>query len=306
MTTRAGELVNLGRILRDLAVKEDLAVVVANQVLDRFEEEGDDFYVDQFTHLPPDHKNPSSPSLALDERAGITPNASQARPALSQPANPLTPVVPKEPPSSAPSALTFSKPNLLSLNHQQRFFTGWGDRPPDTALRTEDIIGGLKTPALGLLWTSQIACRIVLKKRSALIPTPVAAVETTGQSSLLNIQPQQLGSQPSSTSGGLSSLREQGEPAEAPSDATVPMGTGQKAETKDFGKDPNYEFPDTQSEYPEYEPSQEPTTRTMKVVFAPWTSGRLKKETSRKADDDPEWGGEVEFEIWKGGIRAVE
>ena len=45
---------------------------------------------------------------------------------------------------------------VMSLDHQQRFFTGWG---ADSNARTDD----LKTPALGLGWTNQIAARIVLK-----------------------------------------------------------------------------------------------------------------------------------------------
>ena len=51
----------------------------------------------------------------------------------------------------------------MTLDHQQRFFTGWGDDPP--SLR--HVIGeeSLKTPSLGLVWSSQIACRVVLKKR---------------------------------------------------------------------------------------------------------------------------------------------
>jgi len=48
------------------------------------------------------------------------------------------------------------------LDHQQRFFSGWGDDPGTT---TE-----LKTPSLGLTWTNQVAARIVLLKEPILKP----------------------------------------------------------------------------------------------------------------------------------------
>jgi DNA repair protein RAD57 len=48
----------------------------------------------------------------------------------------------------------------MTLDHQQRWFTGWGDDP---------LAQDLKTPSLGLIWTTQIACRI------ALIKSPVYA-----------------------------------------------------------------------------------------------------------------------------------
>lgn len=48
---------------------------------------------------------------------------------------------------------------LLSLDHQQRFFTGWGAGP--------DEVVGLKTPSLGLVWSQQIACRVALVKEAA-------------------------------------------------------------------------------------------------------------------------------------------
>jgi DNA repair protein RAD57 len=43
------------------------------------------------------------------------------------------------------------------LDHQQRWFTGWGDD------RYADY--GLKTPSLGLIWSTQISARIALFKQ---------------------------------------------------------------------------------------------------------------------------------------------
>src|SRR5204863_2544389 len=48
--------------------------------------------------------------------------------------------------------------DVLALDHQQRWFTGWGDGI------MPDGVEALKTPALGLVWTSQIACRVALVK----------------------------------------------------------------------------------------------------------------------------------------------
>ena len=53
----------------------------------------------------------------------------------------------------------------MTLDHQQRWFTGWGDDPE---------AGEQKTPSLGLVWTAQIACRI------ALIKQPVYGTDTVG------------------------------------------------------------------------------------------------------------------------------
>lgn len=44
----------------------------------------------------------------------------------------------------------------MSLDHQSRFFTGWGDKPAS-------VPQDLKAPALGLVWANQIDARVVLK-----------------------------------------------------------------------------------------------------------------------------------------------
>ncbi len=60
-------------------------------------------------------------------------------------------------------------PSVLSLDHQQRFFTGWGDHPPHHSSgpllsQQASINQNLKTPSLGLVWANQIACRVALVK----------------------------------------------------------------------------------------------------------------------------------------------
>lgn len=60
-------------------------------------------------------------------------------------------------PSSAQQSMSEYQRSLLTLDHQQRFFTGWGAHPSSSSLN-------LKTPSLGLVWANQIACRIALIK----------------------------------------------------------------------------------------------------------------------------------------------
>ena len=118
LANRAWDLGNLGRILRSLAVDKNVAVVVMNQVSDRFDE----------------------PSLK---------NIDEAR--LSSPAFSSSPMSqPQQPAEYEDGRFDKHHSTSLSLDHQQRFFTGWSGI-------------AAKTPALGLSWANQISMRIVLK-----------------------------------------------------------------------------------------------------------------------------------------------
>lgn len=132
---RSAQLVQLGALLRDLASREKVAVVVANQVLDRFEPAAAAFdYASQ--HLSQRHQhnlNDNSPS-----GSGRS-----------------TPLPGYERSDAAEQQYHLSTPDPLALDHQQRFFTGWGD-----ARYTRNQ----KTPSLGLTWTNQIAARVALLK----------------------------------------------------------------------------------------------------------------------------------------------
>lgn len=128
LANRAAQLAKLGEFLRDLAKQENIVIVVANQVSDRFKDPNG-----TGSH---DHRRPASPMIS------------------SSPGPPST--------QGAPSSATehpdpSSRESTLSLDFQQRFFTGWGDEASGSCSE------GLKTPALGLGWTTQIACRIALK-----------------------------------------------------------------------------------------------------------------------------------------------
>jgi len=129
LATRAAQLAKLGKLLRDLAKEENIAVVVANQVSDRFED------------------------LPVTLRSG----GRQHSGGLKPPSLPTSSSAHDAPTSSAGYSEPAARESSLTLDFQQRFFTGWGDETSGSSVE------GLKTPALGLAWTNQIACRIALK-----------------------------------------------------------------------------------------------------------------------------------------------
>ncbi|KAK6439139.1 DNA repair protein rhp57 [Oleoguttula sp. CCFEE 5521] len=131
LSKRSAQIAQLGTLLRGIAKDFNVAVVVANQVADRFEPAAQIVSVSQSTQ----RSRPGSPSSNA--------NASTAPFSSAQPANPST-----QPQSTLPSTT-----DPLALDHQQRFFTGWGDDANTT---------NMKTPSLGLTWTNQLATRIAL------------------------------------------------------------------------------------------------------------------------------------------------
>ncbi|KAL1877033.1 DNA repair protein rhp57 [Diaporthe australafricana] len=178
MGARSAELVRLGMLLRDLARNHNIAVVVSNQVADRFDRAG-------------------TPALPRNPPSGYSRSAAVAGPRRHQESSPLAarsknpnqpPLPPVEPTSSMADALPASSmsngdngeeeppvyvrpppppmdeivylpaPPALNFDHQQRWFTGWGDEPRPSSTQS------LKTPSLGLVWATQIACRIALVK----------------------------------------------------------------------------------------------------------------------------------------------
>lgn len=135
LSKRGAQLIQLGALLRNLAREENIAIVVANQVADRF--------------APFDRvlTAPSYSQRSLSPHAGSSPLPSHDLRGLqlSQHVNS----------SPAGAAITLSTDDPLALDHQQRFFTGWGSNPTET---------NLKTPSLGLAWTDQLSARIALLK----------------------------------------------------------------------------------------------------------------------------------------------
>lgn len=152
MAARSAELVRLGALLRDMARRHGLAVVVANQVADRFSDA-------PVLYRSPMRPGPSTQETPRPARLAAGPPGSLPMP--STPASPLPFTLPDDD-GHIPAA-----PPALLLDHQQRWFTGWGDDPRSSH--------ALKTPSLGLVWSTQIACRVALFKRPVYGRTRTAA-----------------------------------------------------------------------------------------------------------------------------------
>lgn len=154
MAQRSSELVKLGQLLRELAREHNIAIVVANQVADRFFGGG----------------GGSSPILRRSTQS--SPLAMRSGPGGAMPDSSV-------PMSSIPAGSEVgdtpfkSTTDPMSLDHQQRWFTGWGDDPHPSQLAVKN----LKTPSLGLIWTTQISCRIALIKKPVYGPGLVADEE---------------------------------------------------------------------------------------------------------------------------------
>ncbi|MCJ1395850.1 hypothetical protein MMC18_008736, partial [Xylographa bjoerkii] len=150
-------------------------------------------------------------------------------------------------------------PSALTLDHQQRFFTGWGDNPPSHlyhASHSHPPDHNLKTPSLGLVWANQIACRVALVKEAAYLRQGDRASGTN-------------------VANDSSAAGEAARPGVAAAAAGARDGT-----SMDPGADRAEWAPRT-------------WRRWMRVVFAPWVAGVRAGEKG------------VEFEVWKGGVRAV-
>lgn len=197
MGARSAELVRLGMLLRELARTHSLAVVVSNQVADRFDRAGGSPALTRNPPPPPPTTTTTTRSYGRNVAGGgrrgrheeSSPLASRSKDLDQAPlphVDPTSSMADALPPSSmsyggggsggggggdddgppvqVPPPSMFDEitgppaPPALNLDHQQRWFTGWGDDPDPSSSQS------LKTPSLGLVWATQIACRIALFK----------------------------------------------------------------------------------------------------------------------------------------------
>jgi len=149
---RNAQLSMLGSLLRGIAKDYNIAAVVANQVADRFAASEVSNHLPTFSQASQNSKPTSTPQ-SLDSVKG---HSSQ-----------MMPVVPP----SGSDLLSFEDP--LAVDHQQRFYTGWGD---------DANISNLKSPSLGLTWTIQLSTRIALLRESVVRPHK-ASMNGEGESS---------------------------------------------------------------------------------------------------------------------------
>ncbi|GAB1212544.1 hypothetical protein ATERTT37_001683 [Aspergillus terreus] len=310
LSTRSGELTKLGQMLRNLAVKEDIAIVVANQVSDRFE--GMEGVGRPANRLLPG-ASPFSPSTQHQQPPSTaSPLARRSRPMLPDlnniessqsngvlPSSPPTltssPYVAEEDPQQQQQfdgSYLVADPvrnEILSLLHQQRFFTGWGDTPYSTI--PSSYAGGFpryqsqKTPALGLVWSTQIACRIALKKEEISLTTDHLISEHLVS-----------GLSPAEPLKEFKPTGEEGPGAQGKPSDTEASSTEQDVTDKVKEKEPEPDPDKVASSQPQSQPPpaasqaiDRSVRRTMKLVFAPWAAASSE---------------EVEFTIWKGGLKS--
>ena len=220
LAARGSDLVRLGRQLHELARQHNLAVVVSNQVADRFPSSYSAPASVPSSSLP--WATPAAPKSSLPgpstqrqpypyPRAAVkqsqeSPLASRSRrldagalPRREKDPEPPTSSVPvptpppqqskgdndgekglggededdeqammamaavrSSMPEPAPEDYEPPAPPALLLDHQQRWFTGWGD---DYLHHYHGTSMSMKTPSLGLVWGTQLSARVALLKR---------------------------------------------------------------------------------------------------------------------------------------------
>lgn len=184
MGARSAELVRLGMHLRELARTHNLAVVVSNQVADRFglgrsQQQQPTAYKSRSTPTPAAKRHEGPPEASLSSPLASRAKNHDQQPPLPhvEPTSSMADALPRSslsngpeeeeqdrPPEKPPPPPLFDEiagppiPSALNFDHQARWFTGWGDDPYPSPIHP------LKTPSLGLVWATQIACRIALYK----------------------------------------------------------------------------------------------------------------------------------------------
>ncbi|RAL61556.1 hypothetical protein DID88_009595 [Monilinia fructigena] len=146
MAQRSAELVRLGQLLREIAREFEVAVVVANQVADRFTGGSGRTSPLAFNQRRQGniHSSPlARRNLGINGSAPI-PSSSMNVPMSSIPGSSIGGRI-----GSRDYSTITSDP--MSLDHQQRWFTGWGDDPHPSYTSSKNV----KTPSLGLIWTTQ-------------------------------------------------------------------------------------------------------------------------------------------------------
>ena len=268
LSARSGELARLGQMLRNLAVNENVAVVVANQVSDRVSDVVD-FPMNSFRVQQRDSGASSPAPRNLGGVGGDSGIPS------SSPAFPSSPFV--DDAQVIDGVGDPARNEILSLLHQQRFFTGWGDTRmarPEWSYGFGHQKPVLKTPTLGLVWASQIACRIALKKEET---PPDLHIDSAYEMSSARV-----------SIGNSQVSKEVPEEVDrkGPSGHDTPADENTQANQSD---PPSQQIPIPGG-------AGRVTRRTLKLVMAPWTAGR---EEDRNIKD------EVDFKIWKGGLSSI-
>ncbi|DAA74646.1 TPA_exp: putative DNA repair protein (Rad57) [Trichophyton benhamiae CBS 112371] len=326
---RSGQLKKLGHFLRTLAVTHNIAVVVANQISDSFESSLHDPFPEEsrdYSGSPLEASSPSAvPSFVPASQPYQQPKSAENHlprgPSANSPQLNLGTCEQQEDRCNIPG---FNL--LLSLDYQQQFFTGWAQTPHSYPSGGPlGISKGFKIPALGLIWTNQIGCRIVLKSKSSFQPAgsypPMLAVQNSNID--MHSTNQDDSTEPVTDPGEKSAVKyndldpsgkgqETGVQKAAEHDPTQPLQSSQ--ESFAILEDESW------SDYMSVPASQyRGRLRQMVVVFSPWTSGNPEQNSSYGSGnrDTPEEGqssiktmfdpmyNSAEFEILPQGLRGL-
>jgi DNA repair protein RAD57 len=189
----------------------------------------------------------------------------------------------------------------MSVNLQERFFTGWGDDfSPHTSL---------KNPAMGLFWSSQIACRIALKKEESAPGVAAGAYPAFTPETEVATEPESTDEKPISASEFLRSSQDQSNIDQDVEPRDIPAPDFRDRANPDSQLDSHDRTASgSQDQDLDHIPDRV-TRRTMKLVFSPWTAGPTEEEYSIPQTPPGRPTGpptdEVDFEIWAGGLRSV-
>jgi len=298
LSARSTELAKLGQMLRNLAAKEEIAIVLANQVSDRFESEPNNSRPTPRSGYPP--MLSQSTAIAMRE-SGVASPLPRGR--MNVPDQPFssTQVPSSSPISSSPyhapdderfdGSYLIENParnDILSLQHQERFFTGWGD-----GFHSDP---SPKTPALGFFWSTQIACRIALKKETHSVVAP------WNDTYPLSTPQEQTGSQFQGAATNLQASKIIEAPVvDAGKEEPVSTSDGDNDQKKSQDEPGNSKAP----QRPLPNPPEYITRRTLKLVFSPWNASRRDPDDAKGTEAHNKNHSEIEIEIWKGGLRSV-
>ncbi|KAK8086294.1 DNA repair protein RAD57 [Apiospora phragmitis] len=187
MAARSADLIRMGQLLHDLARRHNLAVVVANQVMDRIpsSHSSNNSGTPGIFAIKSSVATPKSPPLAAAPPSAANAQMPQDSPLTSRSRGPWQPPPGAEPTSSLADMVGVRSsmpepppedppaPASLLLDHQNRWVTGWGDDPYADP-------NHFKTPTLGLVWSTQVAARVALLKRPIYGRKDVVEDEETG------------------------------------------------------------------------------------------------------------------------------
>lgn len=164
---RAWQLKQLGALLRALAAQRNIAIVISNQVADRFNDTND--FDDTAWAIEPAGTNPAcspSPQHFFSSSLGHPTSSSQVDMSDIQQCQSQSLSSPwKNDAQTGHGHLKIpSLSTILSLDYERSFVSGLGGhRAPTLEASWSEPAIAWKVPSLGVVWTNQISCRIMLR-----------------------------------------------------------------------------------------------------------------------------------------------